>query len=143
MDLYTPEKRSQIMSGIAGKNTRPEMIVRSLLHRLGFRFRLHQRKLPGNPDIVLPRHKAVIFVHGCFWHRHQGCNDATIPKTNTEFWLKKLNGNVERDRVASQALKAGGWHVLYVWECETKNIKELAERLQHELSSSPGERTNA
>lgn len=142
MDLYTPEKRSQIMSRITGKNTRPEMIVRSLLHRLGFRFRLHQRKLPGRPDIVLPKHRAVIFVHGCFWHRHQDCNDATIPKTNTEFWLAKLNGNAERDRLASEALKADGWRVLYVWECETRNIRELAERLLQELPGSRGDRVD-
>lgn len=138
MDILTPEERSRVMSHITGKDTRPEMIVRSLLHRLGFRFRLHHRDLPGKPDIVLPRRKAVIFVHGCFWHRHQGCKDATIPKTNTGFWLNKLNRNVERDLKAASALKAAGWRVLYVWECETNNLDMLADRLTRELSILPG-----
>lgn len=125
------------MSLIPGKDTRPERIVRSLLHRIGFRFRLHRRDLPGKPDIVLPRRKAVIFVHGCFWHQHQGCKGATIPKTNTEFWLKKFNRNVERDLEATTALKGTGWRVLYVWECEIKDLDALADRLVKELSD-PG-----
>lgn len=138
MDCFTPEKRSRVMSRITGKNTRPERVVRSLLHRLGFRFRLHRRELPGNPDIVLPKHRAVIFVHGCFWHRHVNCKDATIPKTNTEFWLAKLNRNVERDRHVASELQAHGWNVLYVWECEIKDLVFLEERLLRELCVASG-----
>lgn len=138
MDILTPAERSRVMSRITGKNTGPERVVRSLLHRLGFRFRLHRRDLPGKPDLVLPGRNAVIFVHGCFWHRHQGCKDATIPKTNTAFWLNKLNRNVERDLKAAAALKAAGWGVLYVWECETNDLDTLADRLTRELTALPG-----
>lgn len=133
MDLLTPEERSKNMSRIGNKDTRPEKIVRSLLHRLGFRFRLHRRGLPGTPDIVMPGRKIIIFVHGCFWHRHEGCKDAGIPKTNTEFWTKKLNKNVERDKVNSEALNRMGWHIIKIWECETKDIKNLADRLTKEI----------
>lgn len=137
MDIFTPEERSRVMSMIPGKDTRPERVVRSLLHRIGFRFRLHRRDLPGKPDIVLPRRKTVIFVHGCFWHQHQGCKDATIPKTNTEFWLNKFNRNVERDLKAATALRVAGWRVLYVWECQINDLDALADRLVKELSD-PG-----
>jgi DNA mismatch endonuclease, patch repair protein len=134
MDRLTPEERSQNMSRIRNKNTRPEKIVRSLLHRLGFRFRLHRRDLPGTPDIVLPGRKAVIFVHGCFWHQHKGCKDSGIPKSNIEFWETKLNKNVERDKRNADALKQLGWKVLEIWECETENLVSLAERLYIALS---------
>ena len=134
MDRLTPEERSLNMSRIRNKNTRPEKIVRSLLHRLGFRFRLHRRDLPGTPDIVLPGRKAVIFVHGCFWHQHKGCKDSGIPKTNTEFWETKLNKNVERDKKNTAALKQLGWKVLEIWECETENLLHLTNRLFNELS---------
>jgi len=134
MDRLTPEERSQNMSRIRNKDTRPEKIVRSLLHRLGFRFRLHRRDLPGTPDIVLPGRKAVIFVHGCFWHQHKGCKDSGIPKTNTEFWETKLNKNVERDKKNTAALKQLGWKVLEIWECETENLLPLTNRLLNELS---------
>ncbi len=134
MDRLTPEERSQNMSRIRNKNTRPEKIVRSLLHRSGFRFRLHRRDLPGTPDIVLPGRKAVIFVHGCFWHQHKGCKDSGIPKTNTEFWETKLNKNVERDNKNTAALKKLGWKVLEIWECETENLLPLTNRLFNELS---------
>lgn len=114
------------MSGIRGKNTKPELIVRRFLHAAGFRFRLHVRQLPGNPDIVLPRYRAAIFVHGCFWHQHPGCRFAYTPKSNAEFWLAKLNGNVQRDSTKKSLLKAAGWHVHTVWECEIAEEARLS-----------------
>ena len=134
MDRFTPEIRSWMMSRIGGKDTHPEKRVRSLLHRLGFRFRIHRRDLPGTPDIVLPGRKTVIFVHGCFWHCHEGCKDAGIPKTNTNFWKEKLNKNVERDKKNSDGLKRMGWNVVEIWECETKDLGNLADKLALELS---------
>jgi DNA mismatch endonuclease (patch repair protein) len=117
-DTLTPERRSWNMSRITGRNTRPEVALRSLLHRAGFRFRLHDRKLPGKPDIVLKRHKAVVFVHGCFWHRHVGCKNATMPSTRFEFWSEKFRGTVERDERKARELLSLGWNVLTVWECD-------------------------
>lgn len=116
------------MSRIRGKNTTPEMRVRSLLHRLGYRFRLHGRKLPGRPDVVLVKHKTVIFVHGCFWHRHRGCKNCTTPTNRREWWLTKLNGNAVRDKVQQRALRKLGWRSVVVWECQTENPQAL-ERL--------------
>ena len=118
MDRLTSEKRSWNMSRIKSKNTTPERIVRSFLHRNGFRFRLHVKDLPGKPDIVLPKYKTVIEVRGCYWHWHEGCKDATTPSTNTEFWQKKFAENVARDQRTEQALKELGWNVIVVWECE-------------------------
>lgn len=129
MDIFEPEKRSSVMSKIRGKNTKPEMIVRRCLHSLGFRFRLHSKRLPGSPDIVLPKYKSVIFVHGCFWHRHPGCNKATTPKSNVQFWSDKLNGNVKRFAVVQKELSSLGWSVIVVWECETKDLSKLEELL--------------
>ena len=120
MDRLTSAERSRNMALIRGRDTKPELRVRSLLHGLGYRFRLHRRELPGSPDIVLPRHKAVIFVHGCFWHRHPGCRGATTPKTRTEFWRQKFEGNVRRDNAVRASLDKAGWQVLVLWECETK-----------------------
>ncbi len=108
------------MSRIKGKDTGPEKVVRSLLHRMGFRFRLHVKDLPGKPDIVLPRYRTVIFVHGCFWHRHRGCRNCTTPTNNREFWVKKLEGNAARDERHVSALRKLGWSVVVVWECETE-----------------------
>jgi len=108
------------MSRISGKNTKPEIIVRSLLHRMGYRFRLHDRKLPGCPDIVLKKYKTVIFVHGCFWHRHKGCKDCTTPTHRREWWLAKLNGNAKRDKRHRRALKKLGWKAIVIWECKTE-----------------------
>ena len=105
------------MSGIRGRNTKPEMELRRALHKRGFRFRVHARELPGRPDIVLPRHRAAIMVHGCFWHRHEGCRFATNPATRTEFWQDKFEANVARDRRNEVALVAAGWRVAIVWEC--------------------------
>jgi DNA mismatch endonuclease (patch repair protein) len=121
------------MSRIKGKDTRPEKIVRSLLHRMGYRFRLHGKGLPGRPDIVLPKHKTVIFVHGCFWHRHRGCKNCTTPTNRRTWWLTKLNGNARRDKLHQCALRKLGWHSITVWECETERPKE-SERLSGRLA---------
>lgn len=121
VDSISKERRSWNMSRIRSKNTKPELIVRSLLHKRGFRFRLHVRDLPGKPDIVLPKYKTVIFVHGCFWHRHLGCGGATIPKSRTEWWIEKLDGNVKRDLKIERDLKALGWKTIVIWECELEN----------------------
>ncbi len=118
------------MSHIRGKNTKPELLVRSLLHSMGYRFRLHRRDLPGNPDIVLPRHGVCIFVHGCFWHLHSQCKDARIPKTRTAWWRKKLEGNAARDKRHAAALRRLGWRVIMVWECQTEKPERLLKRLQ-------------
>lgn len=117
------------MAGIKGKNTRPEMAVRKLAHAMGFRFRLHRKSLPGSPDLVFPRLRRVIFVHGCFWHRHPGCRLAYTPKSNTKFWLDKFEGNMQRDALALEALDALGWEVLIVWECEVSNLPALTQKL--------------
>jgi DNA mismatch endonuclease (patch repair protein) len=137
-DVFPAAKRSRIMSRVKGCDTRPEMRVRSLLHRLGFRFRLHRRDLPGCPDVVLKRHKSVIFVHGCFWHGHQNCRRSARPSTNTAFWNRKLSGNIQRDRRNRQALLDAGWNVLVVWECETKDEETLKRRLEDFLSEKRG-----
>lgn len=121
MDVVDPATRSRLMAGIKGKNTKPELVVRRFLHAHGYRFRLHRRDLPGKPDILLPRLKACIFVHGCFWHRHANCKYAVLPKTRIDFWTKKLESNVARDRKVMEELTDNGWHVFTVWECELKN----------------------
>ena len=119
MDSLSKEHRSWNMSRIRSTNTKPEMLVRSFLHRNGFRFRLHVKDLPGHPDIVLPKYKTVIEVRGCFWHRHRGCKYATTPSSNTEFWQTKFNQNIKRDRKHAKELNALGWNVIVIWECET------------------------
>jgi len=129
MDIVDTATRSRMMSGIKGRNTRPELIVRRFLHASGYRFRLHRRDLPGSPDIVLSRFKTCIFVHGCFWHRHQDCRYATTPKTRTEFWNAKFDANVERDNRARAALVALGWQVITVWECELKRPEAALKRV--------------
>jgi len=132
VDTLTPEKRSWNMSRIRSGNTKPEMVVRSLLHQMGYRFRLHRKDLPGKPDIVLPKYKTVIFVHGCFWHRHEGCKYAYNTKSRVKFWQKKFKENIERDKKNQKELSDSGWNIILIWECETKNIEMLAERLQNE-----------
>lgn len=129
MDVFSREKRSQIMSRVSGKNTKPEIAVRSLLHNLGFRFRLHRTDLPGKPDITLSKHKKIIFVHGCFWHGHADCLRSKRPTTNEEFWRKKLDKNIERDKATVSALKQLGWDVLTVWACEVNDINKLKTKL--------------
>lgn len=137
-DTITSERRSWNMSRIKGRDTRPELQLRSLLHRAGFRFRLHEKKLPGRPDIVLPRYQTAIFVHGCFWHRHRGCRNTTTPSTRAEFWQEKLDGNVRRDARNRADLEAAGWTVLTVWECELNAdaegvVRQLASALRKEI----------
>ena len=140
MDSLTPERRSWNMSRIRSKNTKPELIVRSLLHRMGFRFRINRKDLPGKPDIVLPKYKTVIFVHGCYWHRHPGCKGATTPKTSAkgpEFWQKKFHDNVQRDRRSQRALRQLGWRVIVVWECSVvASPLRIANRLHRLLAGS-------
>ena len=127
-DIVSREVRSRMMSGIRGKNTQPEMRVRRFLHSRGFRYRLHVRELPGHPDIVLPRYRTVVFVHGCFWHQHPGCKYAAKPDTNSTFWAAKLSRNQERDEAQIAELKNHGWVVVVVWECETSVIPDAAFR---------------
>lgn len=134
VDNRTPQSRSALMSRIGSKNTVPELIVRRLLHRLGYRFRLHRKELAGTPDIVLPRHKTAIFVHGCFWHAH-GCKIGQPPKTRAEFWGPKLARNRQRDADKADALVATGWNVVTVWQCETRDPDALAIRLDRSLTT--------
>lgn len=121
-DVHTKEIRSFNMSRIRCKNTRPELAVRKFLHAAGFRYKLHDKKLPGKPDIVLPKYQTVIFVHGCFWHGHQDCRYFVVPKTRTDWWLNKINGNIEKDAGTAAALRDMGWQVLEIWECELKKM---------------------
>lgn len=130
VDFVSQEKRSRIMRGVKQKNTKPEMAVRQLLHRMGLRFRLHRKDLAGRPDIVLPRHKTAIFVHGCFWHQHHACKDGRIPANNRDYWKPKLARNVERDKEAVDALEAIGWKVHIIWECEVRDLTALECRVQ-------------
>ena len=120
----TSEARSRNMAAIKSKNTKPEIEVRKILHEMGYRFRLHRKDLPGNPDIVLPKYKTAIFVNGCFWHQHEGCKYACLPKTKTDFWKKKLEGNKQRDKVKQSQLNELGWKIINVWECEIKDKKD-------------------
>lgn len=135
-DTLTQKERSARMSLICGKDTRPELIVRSMVHRLGYRFRLHRRDLQGKPDIVLPRHHAVIFVHGCFWHQHPdpSCRLARQPKTRIDFWQAKFEANQSRDLRAISALEADGWRVLVVWQCELRDKEQLENKLREFLA---------
>ncbi|MGM8849927.1 very short patch repair endonuclease [Salinicola halophyticus] len=124
---------SRKMKAVRQKNTGAEVLTRQLLHGLGLRFRLHHKHLPGSPDIVLPKRGTVIFVHGCYWHRHPGCKYASTPKTNQDFWLPKFERNVERDARKEKALRDTGWRVLIVWECETRDLVRLESRLRAEF----------
>ncbi|MXR32153.1 very short patch repair endonuclease [Pseudomonas sp. PICF6] len=146
MDTVDIATRSKMMSAIRGKDTCPEMVVRRFLHGRGYRYRIHRKDLPGKPDIVVPRLKVCIFVHGCFWHRHPGCSFATTPKTRPEFWNEKFEKNVARDLANIDALEAAGWNVLIVWECQLKKNPETLNRLEQELrllSSGKASRGNA
>ena len=131
VDIISEERRSWNMSRIRGKDTKPEIIVRSILHRMGYRFRLHRKDLPGKPDIVLPKYNTVIFVHGCFWHRHKGCKFAYTPKSRVDFWKAKFDGTVARDKHNRKQLEAMGWDVEIIWECEVKDEKIIIERLRN------------
>lgn len=130
MDRLTPEQRSAVMAKVRGKNTKPEIRVRSLLHLLGYRFRLHRKDLPGKPDIVLPSRRIALFVHGCFWHRHPGCSRSSVPVANTAFWEAKFKANVERDRRNAEDLEKAGWRVAVIWECQTKDLAVLSDLLK-------------
>jgi DNA mismatch endonuclease (patch repair protein) len=130
VDTLTPAARSKRMSLIRGKNTGPELTVRRLIYAAGYRYRLHGMKLPGRPDLVFPRRRKVIFVHGCFWHRHEGCRLARLPKSRLEFWGEKLEGNRQRDTRNLEALRTLGWAALVVWECELADEKALIERIR-------------
>lgn len=134
MDKWSKEKRSEVMSHIRSKNTKPEMMVRSALHKLGYRYSLHRKELPGQPDLTLPKYNSVIFINGCFWHQHRKCRNGHIPKTRTEYWRNKFDKNVERDRRSYRELRKCGWNVIIVWECEIKNdlhsvIKNIIKKL--------------
>ena len=122
-DVHTPEQRSFNMQQIKGKDTKPEMLVRKFLHANGFRYKLHDKKLPGKPDIVLLKYKTIIFVHGCFWHGHRNCKYFVVPKTRTEWWQNKINGNIANDTKAIKALKKEGWKIINIWECGLKAAK--------------------
>ncbi|QND17088.1 DNA mismatch endonuclease Vsr (plasmid) [Rhizobium leguminosarum bv. trifolii] len=130
MDIVTREQRSRMMSGIRGKNTRPELAVRKAVHALGYRFRVHRKDLPGSPDLVLPRKNTVVFVHGCYWHRHEGCRYCYTPKSNIEFWATKFEKNIARDERVREELEQRGWRVVTLWECETADEDDLRIRLK-------------
>ena len=151
-DSLTKARRSWNMSRVRGKDTKPEMVVRSMLHKMGYRFRLHVKiPVPDSisfplrrrfiiPDIILPKYKTVIFVHGCFWHRHRNCKDCTTPTNRREWWLAKLNGNAARDKRHQRALKKLGWKVIVIWECKTENLKKIGrfgDQLVKLLKGSP------
>ncbi len=129
-DIYSKQKRSEIMSKISGKDTKPEIVVRKYLFTHGFRYRKNVKTLPGKPDIVLPKYKTVIFVHGCFWHGHN-CSAGKLPETNKEFWKKKISENVKRDRLNKKKLKELGWKVIVIWQCELKNKRKRKETLSN------------
>ncbi len=132
-DTVDPAKRSEIMSRVPSRDTKPELIVRRIAHRLGFRYRLHRKDLPGSPDIVFPKHRSVVFVHGCFWHRHPGCKYASNPATRAEYWERKFRDNVARDARNEALLRELGWRVMVIWGCETKDREAVAERLSSYL----------
>ena len=129
--IKVSEKRSRNMSAIKSKNTKPEIAVRKLLHSMGYRFRIHKKNLPGSPDIVLPKYKTVIFVHGCFWHRHENCKYASTPKTRKEFWENKFKANVKRDLEIQEKIKNIGWKSVVIWECEIKNKSKLKNNFKN------------
>lgn len=141
VDTLTPAARSERMSRIRGADTKPELLLRKSLHAMGMRYRLHDTRLPGKPDLVFPRYKAVVLVHGCFWHRHHGCKVASNPKSNVEFWQRKFATNVARDAKNAQALADLGWTVIVVWECETNTpgkAQETAASVARRLRESGG-----
>jgi DNA mismatch endonuclease (patch repair protein) len=141
MDIVDPLRRSRMMAGIGPRHTQPELVVRRLLHRLGFRFRLHRTGFPGRPDLVLPRYGVMIFVHGCFWHRHQGCSNCTMPKTRTNFWVSKFDQNMARDIRTTRALRRSGWRVITIWECQTEHPATIERRLLRILRPATRKRT--
>lgn len=135
-DSLTPSQRSALMAKVRSKDTKPELIVRRTAHRLGYRFRLHRSDLPGTPDLVFPKHRLAVFVHGCFWHRHPNCRRATMPATNTMKWTEKFERNGLRDARSKEELEALGWAVMVIWECETRFEEAVAEQLARRLPKS-------
>jgi len=142
MDVLTKAQRSANMAAIKGKNTKPERVVRSLVHRLGYRYRLHRKDLPGKPDLVFPHHKKVILVNGCFWHMHDCQYGRVVPATNSEFWERKRCGNVERDHKHEVALRDLGWDVLVLWECWTRDPVSITQRVKEFLETSVFQKTS-
>jgi DNA mismatch endonuclease, patch repair protein len=136
MDVVSPKRRSEIMSRIRGKDTTPELIVRKLVYSMGYRYRLHYSKLPGKPDLVFPGRKKVIFVHGCFWHGHEGCPKGSLPKTKLDYWRPKLEENKRRDAEKQEALKELGWQILIIWQCELKKIKLIKRSIMTFLDNN-------
>lgn len=134
-DRLSPPERSALMAKVRSKNTKPEMLVRKALHRLGYRFRLHRSDLPGTPDLVLPKHRLAIFVHGCFWHRHSGCGRASTPQTNKANWEEKFERNKARDARSISELTDLGWNTLVIWECEARSNEQMSFRLRSRLPS--------
>jgi len=128
-DIVGSKRRSELMANIRGRDTAPEMVVRRIAHRMGLRFRLHRKDLPGRPDLVFPKHRLAVFVHGCFWHRHEGCRLASTPKSRAAFWAEKFAANVERDARQEAALRALGWQVLVIWQCETRDGAAVERKL--------------
>jgi len=141
VDTLTREERSKRMSLIKNKDTKPEMVVRRLIHGMGYRYRLHDPKLPGKPDLVFPSRRKVIFVHGCFWHRHEGCHLARLPKSKLDFWYPKLEENKKRDAKQKRELSQLGWDCMIIWECELRNIDALTERIRAFLQSDKEQET--
>lgn len=135
MDVLTKRQRSYNMSQIRCKNTEPEMLVRSIVHRMGYRYSLHRKDLPGHPDLVFAPRRKIIFVHGCFWHMHKCPYGRVVPATNTKFWQSKRQGNAERDKRNLRKLRRDGWRVLVIWECQTPNTKKLGRKLKNFLRS--------
>lgn len=133
-DIFTKKKRSEIMSKISGKETKPEILVRKILFSKGFRYRKNVNKLPGSPDIVLTKYKAVIFINGCFWHGHKNCNKATLPKTNYNFWKNKIEGNIQRDKRNYEQLKKLGWNIIIIWQCELNNREKIEKNIDKLIS---------
>ncbi len=132
MDIKSPKARSLNMAAVRSKNTKPEIAVRKLLHAAGYRFRLHSKDLPGSPDIVLPKLKTVVFVNGCFWHRHPGCRFAAVPATRSDFWIHKFEENVQRDKRNYDLLRTLGWRVIVIWECEISSISDIRKFLDEQ-----------
>ncbi len=129
-DIYSIDKRSDIMSKVRQEGTKPEILIRRFLFSHGFRYRKNDKRYPGKPDIVLPKYRTIIFVHGCFWHGHENCKAATLPKTNTDFWKKKISENIDRDQKNIETLRKEGWNVITIWQCEIKNRNKRKERLE-------------
>jgi len=139
MDIFATEKRSEIMGHIHGKNTKPELIVRSILHRAGYRFRLHRKNLPGKPDIVLPKYRLVVFVNGCYWHRHTDCKrGSSMPSTNVKFWREKFRRTQQRDKNNEDNLCALGWQVMTIWQCELNKPEAILGKIKAALSPATG-----